>query len=67
MARIIPLHVGSFAALPKQTCMYRMHREVVYEAPCIMWLIEGERETVLVDLAPPDPVQVMRNHGFVMT
>lgn len=66
MARIIPLHVGSFAALPKQTCMYRMHREVVYEAPCIMWLIEGERETVLVDLAPPDPAQVMKNHGFVM-
>jgi glyoxylase-like metal-dependent hydrolase (beta-lactamase superfamily II) len=31
-----------------------------------MWLIEGEKETVLVDLAPPDPAQVMKNHGFVM-
>jgi len=65
MARIIPLHVGTFAALPKQTCMYRMHREITYEAPCVMWLIENKRGTVLVDLAPPDPPQVLENHEVV--
>lgn len=64
--RIIPINVGTFEALPKQTCMYRMYREVTYEAPCIMWYIAGTKNGILVDLGPPGPRQVLENHGFVM-
>ncbi len=66
MLRIIPLNVGTFDALPKQTCMYRMYREVTYEAPCVMWYIEGTEEHILVDLGPPDPEQVLAGRGFAM-
>jgi N-acyl homoserine lactone hydrolase len=66
MHRIIPLNVGTFAALPKQTCVYRMYREVTYQAPCIMWYIAGTQDNIVVDLGPPDPDQVLKNHGFVM-
>jgi N-acyl homoserine lactone hydrolase len=66
MNRIIPLKVGTFEALPKQTCMYRMYREVTYEAPCIMWVIAGPEENILVDLGPPDPDQVLAGRGFSM-
>ena len=64
--RIIPINVGTFEALPKQTCMYRMHREVTYEAPCVMWYIAGTNNGILVDLGPPDPRQAFENRGFVM-
>ncbi len=63
---IIPLDVGTFEALPKQTCMYRMYREVTYKAPCIMWYLAGTKGNVVVDLGPPDPRQVMEEQGFVM-
>ncbi|HOG18773.1 MAG TPA: hypothetical protein PLB96_15670, partial [Syntrophales bacterium] len=53
--QIIPIDVGHFTALPKQTCMYRMHREVTYEAPCIFWYVQGTRDNILVDLGPPEP------------
>ncbi len=66
MYNIIPLNVGTFEALPKQTCMYRMYREVTYEAPCIMWYIAGTKDHIVVDLGPPDPAQVLKNRGFVM-
>lgn len=64
--KIIPLNVATFDALPKQTCMYRMYREVTYEAPCVMWHITGTKDNIVVDLGPPDPEQVMANHGFPM-
>ena len=64
--RIIPLCVGLLDALPKQTCMYRMHRDVTYKAPCIMWYLAGTEDNIVVDLGPPDPDQVMRQQGFLM-
>lgn len=63
---IIPLDVGHFEALPKQTCMYRMYREVTYEAPCIIWYIKGTNNNIIVDLGPPDPDRCLENRGFVM-
>jgi N-acyl homoserine lactone hydrolase len=66
MIRIVPLNVGMFDALPKQTCMYRMYREVTYEAPCIMWYLAGTRNNIIVDLGPPDPKQVSETRGFAM-
>ena len=66
MYRIVPLNVGTFDALPKQTCMYRMYREETYEAPCVMWHIAGTKENILVDLGPPDPKQVLAGRGFSM-
>lgn len=62
---IIPLNIGNFKALPKQTCMYRMYREVTYEAPCVMWYIQGTRNNIIVDLGP-DPDHSLKNHGFVI-
>lgn len=64
--RIIPLHVGTFEALPKQTCMYRMYREVTYKAPCVMWYLAGTKGNIVVDLAPPDPQDVKESQGFTM-
>lgn len=64
--QIIPIDVGTFTALPKQTCMYRMHREVTYEAPCIMWYIKGTADNIIVDLGPPEPAQCIENHGLVI-
>ena len=66
MPKIIPLNVGAFEALPKQTCMYRMYREDTYEAPCIMWYLSGTKNNIVVDLGPPDPENVLENRGFVM-
>jgi N-acyl homoserine lactone hydrolase len=63
---IVPLNVGNFRALPKQTCMYRMYREVTYQAPCIMWYISGTKNNIVVDLAPADPDQCLNNHGLVI-
>ena len=65
--QIVPLNVGDFEALPKQTCTYRMFREVTYKAPCIMWYIKGTKDNIIVDLGPPDPVQCLENHGLVIT
>lgn len=65
--RIIPINVGQFEALPKQTCMYRMYREVTYEAPCILWYLEGSRHNIVVDLGPPEPAQCLENHNLVVT
>ena len=64
---IVPINVGDFEALPKQTCMYRMYREITYKAPCIMWYIEGTKNDIIVDLGPPDPEQCLENHGLVIT
>lgn len=64
--KIIPLNVGTFEALPKQTCMYRMYREITYEAPCIMWYIQGTKHNIIVDLGPPDPEQCLENHNLVI-
>jgi N-acyl homoserine lactone hydrolase len=64
---ILPINVGNFEALPKQTCMYRMYREITYKAPCIMWYIEGTKNNIIVDLGPPDPEQCFENHGLVIT
>lgn len=64
--QIIPIDVGHFEALPKQTCMYRMHREVTYEAPCIIWYIKGTADNIIVDLGPPEPAQCLENHGLVI-
>ncbi|MBU2549320.1 MAG: N-acyl homoserine lactonase family protein [Proteobacteria bacterium] len=66
MHSIIPLDVGTFDALPKQTCTYRMYREVTYRAPCVIWSITGTRDNILVDLGPPDPPRVLESQGFVM-
>ncbi len=63
---IIPVNVGNIEALPKQTCLYRMYREVTYEAPCIMWYIKGTKNNIIVDLGPPDPDQSLKNHGYVI-
>ena len=65
--KIIPLNVGHFEALPKQTCMYRMYREITYKAPCIIWYIQGTEGNIMVDLGPPDPEQCMENHDMVIT
>jgi len=46
--------------------MYRMYREVTYEAPCIMWYISGTEGNIVVDLGPPDPQQVLAARGFSM-
>ena len=62
--QIIPINVGHFTALPKQTCMYRMYREVTYKAPCVMWYIKGTADNIIVDLGPPEPAQCLENHGF---
>lgn len=64
--QIIPIDVGHFTALPKQTCMYRMYREVTYEAPCILWYIKGIADNIIVDLGPPEPTQCLENHGLVI-
>jgi len=64
--QIIPLDVGHFAALPKDTCLYRMYRGQTYEAPCIMWYIKGTKNNIIVDLGPPDPEQSLKNHGLVI-
>jgi N-acyl homoserine lactone hydrolase len=64
--QIIPIDVGRYAALPKQTCMYRMYREVTYEAPCIMWYLKGSADNIIVDLGPPDPAQCLENHAMVL-
>lgn len=64
--QIIPLDVGHFAALPKDTCMYRMYRGETYEAPCITWYIKGSKNNIIVDLSPPDPEQCLKNHGMVI-
>jgi N-acyl homoserine lactone hydrolase len=64
--QIIPIDVGHFKALPKQTCMYRMHREVTYEAPCIMWYVKGTIDNIIVDLGPPEPPQCLANHQLVI-
>jgi N-acyl homoserine lactone hydrolase len=64
--QIVPVNVGNFLALPKQTCMYRMYREVTYEAPCIMWYIKGTANNIIVDLGPPEPAQCLENHGLVI-
>lgn len=64
--RIVPLNLGDFEALPKQTCMYRMYREVTYEAPCVMWYIQGSKNNIMVDLGPPPPDQALQNHGLVI-
>jgi N-acyl homoserine lactone hydrolase len=66
MKTIIPLNVGTFESLHKQTCMYRMYSDVTYEAPCIMWYLAGTKNHIVVDLGPPDPEQVLKNHGYVM-
>ena len=66
MYRLVPLNIGMFDALPKQTCMYRMYREVTYEAPCIMWYLAGTQNNIVVDLGPPDPEQVLETRGFAM-
>jgi N-acyl homoserine lactone hydrolase len=65
--KIVPINVGNFEALPKQTCMYRMYREVTYKAPCIMWYIEGSKNKIIVDLGPPEPEQCLENHSLVVT
>lgn len=65
--RIVPLDVGHFAALPRDTCLYRMYRGQTYEAPCLMWYLEGTKNNILVDLGPPDPEQTLHNHGLVLT
>lgn len=59
---IIPLNVGNFKALPKSTCMYRMYAGVTYEAPCIMWHIQGSKSNIVVDIGPPDPESGWKNH-----
>jgi len=64
--RIVPLNVGNFEALPKQSCMYRMYREITYPAPCVMWYIQGSKNNIIVDLGPQDPDQCMENHGMVI-
>ena len=64
--KIIPLNVGNFEALPKQVCMYRMYREITYEAPCIMWYIQGTKHNIIVDLGPPDPEQCLENRDIVI-
>lgn len=64
--RIIPLNVGDFEALPKQTCMYRMYREITYPAPCVIWYIQGSKNSIIVDLGPQNPDQCLRNHGRVI-
>lgn len=64
--QIIPLNVGDFEALPKQTCMYRMYRDVTYKAPCIIWYIKGTVNNIIVDLGPPEPIQCLENRGLVI-
>jgi N-acyl homoserine lactone hydrolase len=64
--RIVPLNVGNFEALPKQSCMYRMYREITYPAPCVMWYIEGSKNNIIVDLGPQGPDQCLKNHGMVI-
>lgn len=63
---IIPLDIGNFEALPKQTCMFRMYREVTYPAPCVMWYIQGTKNNIVVDIGPPEPAQCLKNHGLAM-
>jgi N-acyl homoserine lactone hydrolase len=63
---IVPLNVGNFEALAKQTCMYRMYREITYEAPCIMWYIKGSKNNIIVDLGPQNPDQCLKNHGMII-
>lgn len=62
---IIPVNIGEFEALPKQTCMYRMYREITYRAPCIIWYIAGSKNNIIVDLGP-GPSNCMENHGLVV-
>jgi glyoxylase-like metal-dependent hydrolase (beta-lactamase superfamily II) len=64
--RIVPLNVGNFEALPKQSCMYRMHREITYPAPCVIWYIQGTKGNIVVDLGPQSPEQCLMNHGMVI-
>jgi len=64
--KIIPLDVGHFEALNKDTCMFRMYRGETYEAPCIMWYIKGTKNNIVVDLGPPDPEQSLKNHNMVI-
>ena len=52
--RINPINVGDFEALPKQTCMHRMHSELTYGAPCVTWHLAEIKNNISVDLAPPD-------------
>ena len=63
---IVPVDVGHFAALPKQTCTYRMYPGVTYEAPCILSHLRGTAENIIVDLGPPEPAQCLANHGLVI-
>jgi N-acyl homoserine lactone hydrolase len=44
--------------------MYRMYREVTYEAPCVMWYIKGTKNNIIIDLGPPDPEQSLKNYGW---
>jgi N-acyl homoserine lactone hydrolase len=64
---IVPLNVGNFEALWKDTCLYRMYRGETYKAPCIMWYIKGSKNNIIVDLGPPEPEQALKNHGLVMS
>ena len=64
--RIVPLNVGDFEALTKQSCMYRMYREVTYPAPCVMWYIQGSKNNIIVDLGPENPDRAVENHGLVI-
>jgi len=61
---IIPLNVGNFKALPKSTCMYRMYANVTYEAPCVMWYLQGSESNMIVDLGPPDPEWSLKHHSL---
>jgi N-acyl homoserine lactone hydrolase len=64
--RIVPLNVGNFEALPKQSCMYRMYREITYPAPCVIWYIQGTHNNIIVDLGPQSADQCLKNHGMVI-
>ena len=61
---IVPLNVGNFKALPKSTCMYRMYANVTYEAPCVMWYLQGSESNMIVDLGPPDPEWSLKHHSL---
>jgi len=59
---IRPLHVGTLT-VDKSTLTYMRGFGEKIEVPCIMWLIQGQGRTVIVDTGPPDEESSISNHG----
>ena len=64
--KIIPINVGEFVDFEKSIFTYLRNFGQKLDAPCIVWLIWGGDEPILVDTGPCAPDMAERLHGYKM-